>query len=257
MLSPASYVAAEQLADRQADAVAFRAAREAAPVVAAPRDHLVLRRSVPAGRRGAHAPGAARRRPAPRRRRAGRRARRRDRRRRAVRRRPRDRRPVPPHRRARRAAARADRQAARPPAGCRACAPTCARASPPKGSSPASKGSRRPHAHPDRRSHAIHSDLIIHLASARAFRTSYSPSGNSHDQQPPDRARGGARGARGRACATRRLGGRPWPSSRVSRASASPAWWPSSRAARGTPGRASRSASASSSARRSCPTPRS
>ncbi len=48
MLSPASYVAAEQLADRQADAVAFRAARDAAPVVTAPRDHLVLRRSVPA-----------------------------------------------------------------------------------------------------------------------------------------------------------------------------------------------------------------
>jgi hypothetical protein len=43
-----SYVAAEQLADRQAAAVAFRAARHAAQAVsetAAPRDHLVLRRS--------------------------------------------------------------------------------------------------------------------------------------------------------------------------------------------------------------------
>jgi hypothetical protein len=45
MLSPASYVAAEQLADRQADAVAFRAAHQAAPVVTVPRERLVLRRS--------------------------------------------------------------------------------------------------------------------------------------------------------------------------------------------------------------------
>jgi hypothetical protein len=47
MLSPTSYVAAEQLADRQAAAVAFRAARGAAPVVSAPRERLVLRRSGP------------------------------------------------------------------------------------------------------------------------------------------------------------------------------------------------------------------
>ncbi len=49
MLSPVSYVAAEQLADRQADAVAFRAARHAAPVLPealAARERLVLRRSV-------------------------------------------------------------------------------------------------------------------------------------------------------------------------------------------------------------------
>jgi hypothetical protein len=48
MLSPVSYVAAEQLADRQADAVAFRAARQAAPAASeavAPRERLVLRRS--------------------------------------------------------------------------------------------------------------------------------------------------------------------------------------------------------------------
>ena len=45
MLSTASYVAAEQLADRYADAAAFRAARQAAPVVTTPRERLVLRRS--------------------------------------------------------------------------------------------------------------------------------------------------------------------------------------------------------------------
>ena len=45
MLSTASYVAAEQLADRHADAAAFRAARAPPPVVAAPRERLVLRRS--------------------------------------------------------------------------------------------------------------------------------------------------------------------------------------------------------------------
>jgi hypothetical protein len=46
MLSLASYVAAEQLADRQADAAAYRAAHQPAPVVTAPRERLVLRRSV-------------------------------------------------------------------------------------------------------------------------------------------------------------------------------------------------------------------
>ena len=48
MLSPVSYVAAEQVADRQAAAVNFRAARDAAPVppVVAPREHLVLRRAM-------------------------------------------------------------------------------------------------------------------------------------------------------------------------------------------------------------------
>jgi hypothetical protein len=48
MLSPVSYVAAEQVADRQAAAVAFRAARDAAhaPEAAlAPRERLVLRRA--------------------------------------------------------------------------------------------------------------------------------------------------------------------------------------------------------------------
>jgi hypothetical protein len=44
MLSTASYVAAEQLADRQADARAFHAASEAASAVA-PREDVVLRRS--------------------------------------------------------------------------------------------------------------------------------------------------------------------------------------------------------------------
>src|SRR5829696_3678034 len=44
MLSTASYVAAEQLADRQADAIAFHAASQAASA-AAPRDDVVLRRS--------------------------------------------------------------------------------------------------------------------------------------------------------------------------------------------------------------------
>ena len=48
MLSPASYVAAEQLADRQVAAVAFRAAHQPAPVVSVPRERLVLRRSVSA-----------------------------------------------------------------------------------------------------------------------------------------------------------------------------------------------------------------
>jgi hypothetical protein len=50
MLSPVSYVAAEQLADRQAAAVAFRAARNAAPALAvatAPTERLVLRRAMP------------------------------------------------------------------------------------------------------------------------------------------------------------------------------------------------------------------
>ena len=48
MLSPVSYVAAEQLADRQAAAVAYRAARDAAPLptAAAPRERLVLRSAV-------------------------------------------------------------------------------------------------------------------------------------------------------------------------------------------------------------------
>lgn len=49
MLSTASYVAAEQLADRRADAAAFHAASQAASSAAAaamPREHLVLRRSV-------------------------------------------------------------------------------------------------------------------------------------------------------------------------------------------------------------------
>ena len=47
--SPVSYVAAEQLADRQAAAVAFRAARDAAPapaVATAPSERLVLRRAM-------------------------------------------------------------------------------------------------------------------------------------------------------------------------------------------------------------------
>ena len=44
MLSTASYVAAEQLADRQADAIAFHAA-SLAESAAAPRDDVVLRRS--------------------------------------------------------------------------------------------------------------------------------------------------------------------------------------------------------------------
>jgi hypothetical protein len=44
MLSPVSYVAAEQLADRQAEAVAYRAAHQIAPV-AVPGERLVLRRS--------------------------------------------------------------------------------------------------------------------------------------------------------------------------------------------------------------------
>jgi hypothetical protein len=49
MLSTASYVAAEQVADRRADAAAFHAASQAASnasVPAAPGEHLVLRRSV-------------------------------------------------------------------------------------------------------------------------------------------------------------------------------------------------------------------
>ena len=46
LLSTTSYVAAEQVADRRAEAVAFRAAHQAAPVVTVPREHLVLRRSV-------------------------------------------------------------------------------------------------------------------------------------------------------------------------------------------------------------------
>ena len=45
MLSTASYVAAEQLADRQADAITFHAASQAASTAAAPRDDVVLRRS--------------------------------------------------------------------------------------------------------------------------------------------------------------------------------------------------------------------
>jgi hypothetical protein len=45
MLSTASYVAAEQVADRQADAIAFHAASQAAAAAAAPRDDVVLRRS--------------------------------------------------------------------------------------------------------------------------------------------------------------------------------------------------------------------
>jgi hypothetical protein len=45
LLSTVSYVAAEQLADRRAAAVAYRAAREAAPVPAATSERLVLRRS--------------------------------------------------------------------------------------------------------------------------------------------------------------------------------------------------------------------
>jgi hypothetical protein len=49
LLSTESYVAAEQLADRQAAAVAFRAAREAAPVPAVSSQRLVLRRSGLAG----------------------------------------------------------------------------------------------------------------------------------------------------------------------------------------------------------------
>jgi hypothetical protein len=44
MLSTASYVAAEQLADRRADAIAFHAASQAAATVA-PREDVVLRRS--------------------------------------------------------------------------------------------------------------------------------------------------------------------------------------------------------------------
>ena len=44
MLSTASYVAAEQLADRRADAIAFHAATQAA-ATAAPREDVVLRRS--------------------------------------------------------------------------------------------------------------------------------------------------------------------------------------------------------------------
>jgi hypothetical protein len=53
MLSTVSYVAAEQLADRQAAAVAFRAARDArdaapAPAMAAaPSERIVLRRAMP------------------------------------------------------------------------------------------------------------------------------------------------------------------------------------------------------------------
>jgi hypothetical protein len=53
MLSTVSYVAAEQLADRQATAVAFRAARDArdaapAPAMAAaPSERIVLRRAMP------------------------------------------------------------------------------------------------------------------------------------------------------------------------------------------------------------------
>ena len=45
MLSTASYVAAEQLADRQADAIAFHAASQAAATTATPREDVVLRRS--------------------------------------------------------------------------------------------------------------------------------------------------------------------------------------------------------------------
>jgi hypothetical protein len=44
MLSTASYVAAEQLADRRAGAIAFHAANQAAATVA-PREDVVLRRS--------------------------------------------------------------------------------------------------------------------------------------------------------------------------------------------------------------------
>jgi hypothetical protein len=45
LLSTESYVAAEQLADRQAAAAAFRAAQVAAPVTTLPSERLVLRRS--------------------------------------------------------------------------------------------------------------------------------------------------------------------------------------------------------------------
>ena len=45
MLSTASYVAAEQLADRRADAIAFHAASQAASTATAPREDVVLRRS--------------------------------------------------------------------------------------------------------------------------------------------------------------------------------------------------------------------
>ena len=45
MLSTASYVAAEQLADRRVDAIAFHAASQAASTAAAPREDVVLRRS--------------------------------------------------------------------------------------------------------------------------------------------------------------------------------------------------------------------
>ena len=92
-------------------------------------------------------------------------------------------------------------------ARCAKAAPVRPAAAPAPAPAPAHRRLRGPHprvrapthAHSHRRSHAIHSDLVIHFASARAFRTSYSPSGNSHDQQPPDRAHGGARRARGRA----------------------------------------------------------
>ena len=45
MLSPVSYVAAEQLADRQAAAVAFRAANQVESGASLPNERLVLRRS--------------------------------------------------------------------------------------------------------------------------------------------------------------------------------------------------------------------
>ena len=45
MLSTASYVAAEQVADRRADAIAFHAASQAASTAAASREDVVLRRS--------------------------------------------------------------------------------------------------------------------------------------------------------------------------------------------------------------------
>ena len=45
----------------------------------------------------------------------------------------------------------------------------------------------------------MHSDLIIHLAAARAQRTRILSRGDARDQQPADRARGRARRARGRA----------------------------------------------------------
>ena len=188
---------------------------------------------------------------------AGRRARRRDRRGRALRRRPRDRRPFRPtaalvellHARVRLLAAarplrRGRRRRLRPHLRLRH---RRVRGPPREGRDPAAPMTTQT----EGATPCIPTPLSSRLRPHGESDAPYSVHGDTHDEQPSGRPARELAELEA-ALATRRRAGRPWPSSRASRASASPAWSPSSRAAPGRTARACCAATASSSARTSC-----